>query len=433
MIGQLLQVAQLALAAFLLVSMAVEFARRPMVIVYLLLGVHFWELLAVLPSIRVSGIGFSPVDAVSIVAFGATAIRVRRPHGLQWPLLGVAAMVLVAVARAVSTFGTGNALLGFRAELYFIVPALFASTLKPLEVRRVLRGVWRFGFWMALAAAVRWFLLAFGFDVGSTPTSGDYEVARVINAGATLGVGAAAVIGTWRWLHDSAARWYIPLTVTGMLLVVLFAQNRSVWVATAFMLGIVFVGSKTRLWLRVGVVLALAGSVTLVELLGLGGVGAIGDSLGYAASNSGTWAWRLQRWQDVWSTHAARGPGAIVFGSGYGHAWVSGAVGVWEASPHNGFIQIAVRIGLAGALLLFGAYATVIVRLGRTNDGSSRVLQILTVGVLVYFIPYSESIFSGLLLGAAVALSIASTRQWAAIPAVRRPAMQVSPRAHSPR
>ena len=64
--------------------------------------------------------------------------------------------------------------------------------------------------------------------------------------------------------------------------------------------------------------------------------------------------------------------------------WVSGAAGVWEVSPHNGFIQIAVRIGLAGGLLLFGTYAAVIIRLGHAKDATSRIVRILTIGVLLF-------------------------------------------------
>lgn len=402
MIGQLLLALELGFATFVLAAISVESARRPAIIVYALLAVHFWELSTGLPSTRVMGIGVSALDPVNLVAFAAAMIRMRRPRGLQWPLIGVAVMVLGATAVGVHEFG-GGAPLGFREELYFIIPALFASTLKRHEVTGMLRGFWRFGLWMAVLGAVRWFLLALGVNIGLAPTSNGFEIARVINAGATLTVGAAAAMGTWRWLHDRSTRWYMPIVIVGMLVVVLFAQNRSVWVATAVMLLIVFVGASGRIWLRTGAALALGSLIVLVEIFGPGDTGTVGGSLTYAATNHGTWAWRLQRWHDVWSTHAARGPGAIIFGSGYGHAWVSGAVGVWQVSPHNGYIQIAVRIGLVGAILLFGTYAAVVTRLGRTQDASSRVLWVLTIGVLVYFIPYWYDLWSGLLLGASVA------------------------------
>ena len=268
---------------------------------------------------------------------------------------------------------------------------------------------------------------------GPVPNPGGYEIPRVINAGATLAVAMAATMGAWRWLHDRTYRWHEPWVILSMLLVVLFAQNRSVWVVTAAMLLIVFVSTKARLWLRASVAIAIVTFIALVELLGPGHTGAIGDSLGHAAADAGTWTWRLQRWHEVWSTHAARGPFAIAFGSGYGHAWVSGAVGVWEASPHNGFIQIAVRIGLIGALLLFGTYAAVVIRLGRMKDATSRIMRLLTIGVLVYFIPYSESMFSGVLLGLAVGQAMIGAPILATAPVSGRWTARAEFRTHSPR
>ena len=168
----------------------------------------------------------------------------------------------------------------------------------------------------------------------------------------------AATMGAWRWLHDRTYRWHEPWVILSMLLVVLFAQNRSVWVVTAAMLLIVFVGTKARLWLRASVAIAIVPSLPW-STSGPGHTSAIGDSLGHAGRTparglaTGTMA------RSVGHACGAR-PVGDPFRSGYGHAWVSGAVGVWEASPHNGFIQIAVRIGLIGALLLFGTYAAVL-------------------------------------------------------------------------
>lgn len=433
MISQVLRLGQLGVGAFVVAALAVELARRPMVLVYALLGVHFWELVGAVPAMRVAGIGFSPIDAVNVVAFGAALIRLRRPHGLQWPLLGFTTLVLFAVGRAVVTFGQGDALLGFRAELYFIVPALLASSLRPQDVMPALRAVWRFGLLLSAVAVARWFLLAFGFDVGYAPDTGGYEVARTINSGATLVVSVASVMGIWRWLNDRSSAWFLPWISLGMLAVVVFAQHRSVWVATALMLVVTLARARRRRLLRLGLVVSLVTLVVVVETLGLGGSGAVADSLTYAASNTGTWEWRLERWQNVWNTHAARGPGAVVFGSGYGYSWVSGSVGVWEASPHSGYLQVAVRTGLVGAALLFGAYLAVVFRLWRRRDVSSGLLQTVSLGVLTYFVPYSGSVFSGLLLGLGVAVFAhcvaAETRLSVDAPSGQRPVGQV----HVPR
>lgn len=414
MIGQVLRLAELGVGAFLLAALSVELGRRPIILVYALLSVHFWELVAGVPSFRLAGIGVSPVDAVNTIAFGAAFIRMRRPRGLQWLLLGVTFLILLAVVRAVFTFGVGEALLGFRAELYFMVPALLASTLTPEQLPRALQAVWRFGLVTAGLAAARWLAQPLGYDLGYAPDPSGYEIPRIINAGSAFGVATAAVFGVWRWINREATTWRLTWTSLGLLGVVLFAQHRSVWVATAVMLVLVFAFSNMQLRKRVLLVVALLSLVVGIEAFGLGAESEAAESLAYAASNSGTWEWRVQRWQDVWQTHSARGLGAVVFGSGYGYSWVSGAVGLWEASPHNGYIQIAVRVGLVGALMLFGTYLRVIGRLGRSRRSVSKMLLIAAVGVLVYFVPYSGNAFSGLLLGLAVAhyshLSLAEAR-----------------------
>lgn len=433
MIGQALLLLQLGAGAFFFAALAVALARRPVVLMYALLGVHLWELVGSVPAMQVTGIGLSPVDFVNVVAFSAALIRLRRPHGLQWPLLGFTVLVLLAIARAVIAFGQDDALLGFRSELYFMVPALLASSLLPWDLAQSLRAVWRLGLMLSGVALVRWFLLAFGFDVGYAPDTGGYEVARTINAGAALAVSAASVMGFWRWLNDRSTTWYLPWLSLGMLTVVVFAQHRSVWVATALMLTITFAQARLRIVVRSGLVVLMLSLVLMVETLGFGGSGAVADSFAYAASNTGTWEWRLERWQNVWNTHAARGPWAIVFGSGYGYSWVSGSVGVWEASPHNGYLQVAVRTGLVGAALLFGAYLTMVLRLWRRRDVLSGLLRTVSLGVLTYFVPYSGSAFSGLLLGLGVAVYAhyvaAETRLSVDTPIGQRPAGQV----HVPR
>lgn len=401
MLGQVIRLAELGGGALIVAILAVELARRPIALLYLVLGVYFWGLVGTVPAITLAGARLGVEDVVNLVAIVVVAIRMRHPRGYQWALLGFTFIVLYQVVRAMLVFGQGEAMLGFRAELYYIVPALLASTLTARHFEPAFRVVWRFGLWAAAIAAARWLAIAVGLDFGPAPDSGGYEVARVINAGAALWVAVAGVMGIWRWLNEDATSRLVPWISLSLFAVVLFAQHRSVWVATAIMLALVIVRTRLKLFLRVGLVVGLVAIAGAVEVLGLGASGEVAESLSYAASNTGTWEWRVQRWQDVWSTHAARGPLAIVFGSGYGYSWVTGTVGIWEASPHNGFIQIAVRTGLAGVVLLFGASLAVVIGLARRQQDG--LLFTFMVGILVYFVPYSGSPFSGLLLGLAIA------------------------------
>jgi hypothetical protein len=411
MLSTAIQMGQLVIAAFVVAALAVEFARRPMVIVYALLVAHAWELLASLPSARVAGVGVSPADVVNLIAFGAALIRVRRgPNVWQWALLGAIALVLVGALRGYLLLGDA-ALLGFRAELYFLVPALFVTTLAPRHVEAVVTAIIRFGVFVTAVAIARWLLIAIGAPFAPAPSGGGYVVDRVINSGAALGVafaGAALVVrllerrGAYR---VSVVTHFVAVTT---LAVVLFAQHRSVWVAAIAMLSLALVRLPRRWMLKMAVVVLAALGVTAIEVAGLGDSGAVAESLTYAATNVGTWEWRLDRWEAVWTTHAARGWEAVVFGSGYGYGWVTSAVGVWEVSPHNGFLQVAVRTGLLGALLVFSAYAFALRRL--PPDSAASILWLWLLGTIVYFVPYSGGPLTGVVLGAAVAAASAKPK-----------------------
>ena len=409
MLGTAIQMGQLAVAAFVIAALAVELARRPMVIVYVLLAVHAWELLASVPSVRIAGVGVGPADVVNFIAFCAALIRVRRgPNIWQWALLGAIVLVLVGALRGYLLLGDA-ALLGFRAELYFLVPALFVTTLAPRHVEAVVTAIIRFGVFMAVVAIARWLLIAMGAQLESVPTEGGFVVNRVINAGATLGVAFAGVALVTRLL-ERRGPFRVP-TITrylavALLAVVLFAQHRSVWVATIIMMALAFVRLRRRWMLKMAALVVCAVGVIAIEVAGLGDAGAAAESLTYAATSAHTWDWRVARWEAVWATHAARGWEAIVFGSGYGYGWVTGVVGEWEVSPHNGFLQIAVRIGLLGALFVFATYASALLRLLSRPSVTAPILWLFIAGTLVYFVPYSGRPLAGVVLGAAVLVTM---------------------------
>jgi O-antigen ligase len=405
-VGQVWLIGQLAIGAFLIVSMSVELARRPILVVYGLLGLYAWSLVQTgeLVSTRIAGFNVSVIDVANMIVFGATLIRLRRgPHGWQWALLAAVALTIYAALRGAISLGDA-ALLGFRAELYFLLPALFVSTLPRSIIPRVLRGTVLLGVALAVVAVARWI----GLTIGLAPqvSGGVYAIERVINAQAALWVSLAAIAGWSAMLQKTLVerRWMTWL-VTGLTLaVVLFSQHRSVWVATLIMLAVALVGTRRRWFTKAAIVIVAAVGVLSIASLGLDDVGVVGDSLAAAASNVGTWEWRQQRWVDVWATHAARGVQAIVFGTGYGYSWVSGAVGVWEVSPHNGYVQIAVRLGLLGAVLVFLPHLAILARLWSTTAPGGRVFWLWIVGTLVFYIPYSATPLTGVVLGASLAM-----------------------------
>lgn len=423
---------QLAAVALFLGAVTVHLAKKPLILLYLLLAAQFLVAGRLMPEIsaRVMGIGVGPVDLINLMVLAAAILRMPRgPRSWQWLLLGAIALVIYGTLTGFLRLGDA-AMLGFRGELYFLVPALFVSTLRPTHLPKVVRAIIWFGSGLAVLAVLRWMgLVPTGID-----DTGHYLVERVIVSSAALWVALAAMAAVMTLFQVRRERFtnYPWIIAAFCLAVVLLTQHRSVWVATAVMLTVVFLITEHRMLLKVGVAIFAGIVVILVEGLGLGHGGTVAESLAFATSNIGTWEWRVERWSNVWETHSARGLGAILFGSGYGYGWVTGIIGEWEASPHNGYLEVAVRIGLVGALLVFLPYYMTLRRLLTVGDATSRLLWLWTIGILVYFIPYSGDMLSGVVLGAAIASLMTVAETSAERTSTKRPAWVRFPRVRSP-
>lgn len=404
---------QLFAAGLFLAAVTLHLVRRPLILLYLLLIVQFLVAGGLMPEIstRVMGVAIGPVDVINMMLLAAAILRMKcGPTGLQWALLGAMGLVIYGTFSGFLRLGDA-AMLGFREELYFLVPALFVSTISMQSLPEVVRAIVWFGVGLAVLAVLRWIGIAptpeWGFDHG-------YLIDRVIPSNAALWV-ALGALGAVYAVFDAHRQRFIahPWIVAALCLaVVLFTQHRSVWVASAVMLTIVFLITQHRASIKVAVVLAAGITVALIELLDLGHGGAATESLARAASNVSTWEWRLEQWGAAWETHSARGWGAILLGSGYGFGWQTGIVGDWEVPPHNGYLQIAIRIGLLGAFLVFLPYYLALRQLLYTGDFTSRVLWLWTIGILIFYIPYSVNMLTGAIFGTMIAALHTRVVQW---------------------
>jgi hypothetical protein len=394
---------QLLAVGTFLASVTLHLVGRPLILLYVLLAVQFLVAGRLMPEIsaRVMGVALGPVDVINMMLLAVAILRMKRgPTGLQWALIGAIGLVTYGTLTGFLRLGDA-AMLGFRAELYFLVPALFVSTISVQNLPKVVRAIVWFGTGLAVLAVFRWIGIGnfeFEHETG-------YLIERVIRSNAALWVALAALAAVFALFHARGNQpTHYPWIVASLCLaVVLFTQHRSVWVASAVMLAMVFVITQQRTFLKVAVVLTAGIAVALIDLLDLGHGGTAAESFAYAMSNVGTWEWRVERWGNVWETHAARGWAAILLGSGYGYGWVTGIVGEWEYSPHNGFLQIAVRVGLLGAFLVFLPYYLAIRKLVFSGDPTDRLLWLWTIGILVYFIPYGGDMLTGVILGMTIA------------------------------
>ncbi|MDZ7677393.1 MAG: hypothetical protein U5K29_02445 [Acidimicrobiales bacterium] len=384
------------------IGLTVVAIRQPPLGIVLLLATEGLSYLIAMPEVAAGPMDLTPRDVVFIILGLATVVRSRWVRPQQLTLLVVGAVVALGIVRSLATFGVGGADMEFRPETWFIVAALYGSTFSTAEVRETLWRVFQLGLAMSGVAIVQWLVNADSLTPG--PLVDSITADRPIVAAQAVLIAHTTVMGLWLWLQRHPGRWVIWATAGSLVLVVL-TRHRSVWVATVVMLGLTFLlvsGTNGRRVAIVGVSFAAA----LVFMVGnLALIGDVDDTLSTAATDLTNWEWRQDRWGQIWDEHAARGPVASVFGSEYGYPWLTTPDGGRGVSPHNLYIRIMVRLGLVGAVALFGTYLWFVGRHLRVRSVPShgQILAILLVGHLVYYVPYGTTPVLGLVLGAAAA------------------------------
>jgi hypothetical protein len=195
----------------------------------------------------------------------------------------------------------------------------------------------------------------------------------------------------------------IRFTLALLLFVfVILLQHRTVWVV-AVVVGVMYwVLRPSRAGQRavVAVTGALVGCLTVV-CFGLGAFGTVGGTLAASFAETqtthSTFTWRVIGWQEL--LDAPRSWVEWLFGSPFssGYARVVEG-GLTTVSPHNYYVHVALRLGLAGLVLLLAVYALVWRRLHHGGlDGLA--LRLLIVSQLVFCATYSLFPEQGLLLG----------------------------------
>lgn len=131
-----------------------------------------------------------------------------------------------------------------------------------------------------------------------------------------------------------------------------------------------------------------------------------------------TVTWRFESWQALLTGDYLSGPTEYAigkpFGAGYDR-YIS--VGEVNISPHNFYVQTLLRAGALGLAALLYFYAVSVTRLRRFKafaQGKSlfaRLMYVLLLTQLVYFLAYAPSYEQGVLLGIAASLVTAPLRR----------------------
>jgi hypothetical protein len=397
-------------------------------LLFVLAAVLFEAIVVTVPGVRV-GVQLYPHDGIAgVLLIGALArIARNRPTAVQFLILGALGCFVLSLVTGATRFGLDKAGNEARPFAYFLFAALFFSTVEFSDrfaafTQRILFGIASL---LVLLTCFRWAATLAGLGIAEQWSEFliDNPI-RVINAAQTLLLAEVAILGAGLELTGRATPLVRRLTWV-MLAFVLVLQHRSVWMAT--FAGLAWLGlhirqTRSRFWASlaggalVAVVLAFLLFPSQAEKLGE----LLTESVTKTTEQRSTWAWRVEGWNDLLFDRP--GVGAVEwlvgepFGTGYQRKIGRELV---EASPHNFYLQIVLRLGLAGLACIVVTYGMKIAEFLRRpisaedcdrQPVSMHALQALLVMQVVMFIPYGPSIEQGMLLG--VVLAATKAGQW---------------------
>lgn len=405
--------------------------RFPLLAVASVLTVFVWEAVA----LSFSGGSFGPLtaypqDAVFAALAVAGAARLLPSSllvrggftllQLGWLLFG--ALVLLSFVRGVVSYGPQLAGVDLRQYFYLFSAVLYFMTF-PVKGRGL---EWAATLWLSAAGALllvavfRWGLLA----AGLAPAAEWVELSlgsgitrlRVLDAAQALFLVQAFVIGLYLRLQRRSSRawWYLAVA---LLPAVVLLQHRTAWLALIVAV-LVLLMREERLRGRLLSTMAgvgVAGALAVALLFG-GSEGEVARSLETSTTSAfetqdSTVGWRLESWQALLTGDYLDSPVEYVlgkpFGAGYERSISTGEV---DVSPHNFYVETFLRTGGVGlaALLLFYAVSVLRLRVSRTFGQAEsfypRMMYVLLLTQLVFFVAYAPSYEQGVLLGIAASL-----------------------------
>lgn len=351
---------------------------------------------------------------VAVAAFHLARGRIRNlGQGLAVALL---VLLAIHIVRGIFAFDLQSAVNQGRPTLYFLAPIIFAATVPHGWDRRV----WR-------PFAITCFLL-FAIAIGYYIHDGFHSSTDIIvrngvrqstlrpinGVGALLMVELAAVLSVLRWPSRRIGVMLAAVAAIGVIAL----QIRTVWV-----IGVAIGLVALAVWLsrslrRSRAIVAWAvGGLSLASALVVVGFlksHALLTDIKTTTQSHGTFAWRITGWKELLVMHHSLKD--ILIGMPSGPIWTRTVFGVsTDVLPHSFYLELFLRFGLLGVLILVGMYlllwrrrAEIAARLGITP----LVVSLLLLTQLIYFFSYSPDVIQGMILGILVAsLSAAAFRR----------------------
>jgi len=359
--------------------------------------------------ITLAGLNIFAADIITVILFVVgvlefTQLRTSlKEWRIPWVFLGV--LIALSLLRGIATFGLGAATNESRGVLWVYLAMTWALATRPDRLKLPTVSL-VLGWALVLVAIYHAVEYGFGGPGVRLDADGLQAATRVLVAAQAAALLLCAGTVFLRTADSGKGRrpWFFGSSLV-FLGVVLISQARSVWAAGLVGMIAVLIFARGGLALsrtrsRAIVLLAVAAWLAFVgwTLLRTGNevVGSVVDI--------GTFGWRISGWQTLVSDAIARGPITVPigepFGSGFLRTLDSGVV--TGVQPHNWYVQIFLRLGIIGLMVLVGmAMAAVLKSRARSPEW---MFSLVAVGV--YASAYGVNWFLAPWLAAAMVVSL---------------------------
>ena len=360
------------------------------------------------------GVQVYVTDVVATLVVGAAVLRLLRQHHFgryqRWLLL-LGVLLLVSLVRGLAAFGVQQTVNDFRHYLFFAGVAVYFATVPPaLGLYDRIGRIWLvMSIPMMVLVSVRWLAVFAGIDLGvPSEKFGNDAAIRVIDGPFTFFLAHAFMLTLPALLAGQQERWIRRISVP-LLLFVLVLNRRTVWLAMVIGVAVLMLRDR-RLGRRAMLLVTLGGLMAAVAVVWLGGLQEGSEPV--VRSGSGNLTWRLEGWStlfDAWSRNSTDWAIGQPVGSGFTRVVEGSEV---TGHPHNFYIEMMIRTGLAGLLALVALTAGLLRALWHTPTRDAGllgpgVLPTLLAMQLVWCLTWVPGIEQGIVTGIAIAVATA--------------------------
>lgn len=345
-----------------------------------------------LPVTDFAGLTVYASDVVAVVLIVAAFIQLDKFGDWAWPLAGITVLLSLSLLQGMAFFGVAAAFNGARSSIYLIAAVWWAVTVN-WSKQDIGKGALVAGWFLVALALLHLSLYGFA-TVDSTAEEDSVSASyRMLNATQAL----ILALCTATVLFDQKRRR--PASAAVFTMVIIAAQNRSVWIGfiSGFLAVALLSADSGRRRQAFGPV-ALATLVAALVLAGMLG-GSIGSKLATAGTDTGSWNWRIQSWQGLLDQWLSGPFTEIILGQPFGQDFtrlVNGSL--ITVAAHSWYVELPLNFGVMGLAL----WLILIVRgMARARKGNAAALffgAAFLCHSVAYSLPWNVAPWLGILL-----------------------------------